>query len=89
MLKGFLDKKDETKKELEELVKTEKDDDDRKEYQEKLNKAQTGEQIMRGAGKLSFAEAYNGYRNGEKLATDRLEIQDHQKRCRKVGFRRR
>ena len=64
MLKGFLDKKDETKKELEELVKTEKDDDDRKEYQEKLNKAQTGEQIMQEL--VSFLS--------QKLTTDTATV---------------
>lgn len=46
MLKGFLDKKDNTKKELEELVKTEKDADDLKKYQEKLSKARTGDDVL-------------------------------------------
>ena len=46
MLKGFLDKKDEVKKELEELVKTEKNNDKLNNYRERLNNSKTGAQIL-------------------------------------------
>ena len=46
MLKNFLDKKDQTIKELEDLVKTEKNDDKLKNYREKLAQAKSGEQIL-------------------------------------------
>ena len=46
MLKEFLDKKDKIKSELEELVKTEKNETQLNEYREKLNKARKGSDIL-------------------------------------------
>ena len=46
MLKEFLDKKDKVKAELEDLVKTEKNEKQLNEYREKLNKARKGSDIL-------------------------------------------
>jgi stage V sporulation protein D (sporulation-specific penicillin-binding protein) len=52
MLNGFLEKKDNTKKELEELVKTEKNEDKLNDYRQRLEKAQTGDQILEELSKF-------------------------------------
>ena len=64
MLKSFLDKKDKTKSELEELVKTEKNEDKLNEYREKLDKARTGQSILDEL--VSFLS--------QKLAADTAEV---------------
>lgn len=46
MLKEFLDKKDKLKSELEDLVKTERDDDKLKDYRERLGSAKTGSETL-------------------------------------------
>ncbi len=46
MLKGFLEKKDKVKSELEDLVKTEKNDSKLNDYRERLNKARSGSDIL-------------------------------------------
>ncbi len=46
MLKGFLDKKDQLREDLEALVKSEKNDEKLKNYQERLSNAKTGTQVL-------------------------------------------
>ena len=46
MLKGFLEKKDKTKSELEELVKTEKNETKLNDYRKRLGEAKTGAQTL-------------------------------------------
>ncbi len=70
MLKGFLEKKDQTKKELEELVKTEKNDDKLNNYRTRLDKAQTGEQILEELSKFLSMKLTTDTADVRKALTD-------------------